>query len=91
MFRILPLGSVGDLAPNVGLPECIALNFSSPMFVQLKVQSVVCLILSFPKIYEHFWGPKRRDEVSFKATIHLNVLLVAAVGLADPSYVCEKS
>ncbi len=58
--RILLLGSVGDLAPSVGLPESIALNFSSPMFVRLKAQSVVCLILSFPKIYEHFWGPKEK-------------------------------
>ncbi len=38
-----------------------------------------------------FGAPKRRDEVSFKATIHLDILLAVAVWLSDPSYVCEKS
>lgn len=85
LFRVFPVGR----SPKVGLPEH-SLNFFSPVFARLKAQSVVCLILSFPKIYEHFWGPKEKRWSFLQSHNSPRHLLAAAVGLADSSYVCEK-
>lgn len=61
-LKSFPLSQMVHWRPLQGLPKWddITLNFFSPMFVRLKAQSVVCLILYFPKIYEHFWGPKKK-------------------------------
>lgn len=86
-FNSFPLSQMVPWRSLQGLPKWddITLNFFSPMFVRLKAQSVVCLILYFPKIYEHFWGPKRRDKVSFKATIHLVIYQRRRLGWQIPA------